>query len=380
MARTAPAFSRPEISAHRPVGYVFWVNPLTSGARVRVALIGCGRIARLAHLEVLRKHPRADLVGIADTDSDARTAAAVAAPSAAAFADYHELLASLQPDAVVIATPTDYHLDATLASLESGANIYLEKPIAGTIDHAHAAHAAHDAWLGSGRVGRIGFNCRFNRLYRQMKELITDGAIGELVAARTALTAKWPDDATWRLSPGSGGGAVLELASHHIDLLRFIFNTEVQAVSAMSWSNRGDDEASMIQLRLRNGLHAQTLVSYGTREEDSFEVLGSKGKLSIDRYDSLVVDRQTLNASGGLSTAVRRMKSEAGAIRYGREKQRSAGQEPSFSASISDFIEASIDGSQAKPDLLDGLRAFEVADAARVSARERRIVELRIDD
>ncbi|MGI9043374.1 MAG: Gfo/Idh/MocA family protein, partial [Gemmatimonadaceae bacterium] len=298
-------------------------------------------------------------------------------PSAAAFADYGELLASLRPDAVVIATPTDSHLDAVLASLEAGANIYLEKPIAGTITDARAVH---DAWRRSGRVGRIGFNCRFNQLYRRMKELIAGGAIGDPVAARTSLTAKWPVNSTWRLSPGSGGGAVLELASHHLDLLRFIFNTEIEAVSAMSWSNRGDDEAAMIQLRLRGGLHAQTLVSYGTREEDRFEVLGSKGKLAIDRYDSLVVDHQPLHASGGLSSAVRRLKAEAGAIHYGRAKQRSPGQEPSFSASISDFIEASIAGSKAKPDLLDGLRAFEVADAARISAREGRVVEVGADD
>jgi predicted dehydrogenase len=213
-----------------------------------------------------------------------------------------------------------------------------------------------------------------------MKELITDGAIGKIVAARTAWTAKWPEDATWRLSPASGGGAIFELASHHIDLLRFMFDTEVQSVSAMSWSNRGDDEAAMIQLRLRSGLHAQTLVSYGPREEDRFEVLGTKGKLSIDRYDSLVVDHQPLNASGGLGSAVRRLKSEVGAMRYGLEKQRSPGQEPSFFESISDFVEASITGSPTKPDLEDGLRAVEVAVAARLSAREGRIVGMGIDD
>ena len=326
---------------------------------------------------MLQKHPRAELVGVSDTDSHARAVAAGAAPAAIAFADYRELLASLRPDAVVIATPTDHHRDAALASLESGANIYLEKPIAATIDDARAVHTA---WLTSGRVGRIGFNCRFNPLYTKMKELIGAGSIGDPVAVRTSWTAGWPVDATWRLSPGSGGGAVLELASHHVDLLRYIFDTEVQAVSTMSWSNRGDDEAAMIQLRLRSGLHSQTLVSYGTREEDRFEVLGTKGKLSIDRYDSLVVDRQPLHASGGLLTAMRRLGSEAGAIRYGREKRRSAGHEPSFHSSISDFIDASIAGSQTSPDLLDGLRAFEVADAARTSAREGRTVELSIDD
>ncbi len=368
---------RQRFPTRRPVGYVFGVISTTSKARLRVALIGCGRIAKLAHLEVLQKHPRAELIGIADTNSQALALAATAAPSAAAFADYHELLASLRPDAVIIATPTDNHRAAALASLESGANIYLEKPIAATIEDARAVH---QGWLSSGRVGRIGFNGRFNQLYAKMKELIEAGAIGDPVAARTAWTAKWPVDATWRLSPGSGGGALLELASHHIDLLRYIFNTEIEAVSTMSWSNRGDDEAAMIQLRLQSGLHVQILVSYGTREEDRVEVLGSKGKLTVDRYDSLVVDYQPLHASGGLASAVRRLRSEAGGIRYGRKKQRSAGHEPSFYASISDFIEASIEGCPAKPDLLDGLRAFEVADAARVSAREGRVIELNTGD
>ena len=346
---------------------------MQNGNKVRVALIGCGRIARLSHLRVLSEHPSAEVVAIADRDPVAREYAAANAPRAGIFTEVREMLERSRPDAVVIAVPTIAHRDAAVAAFEAGAAVYLEKPIAATLEDAFAIRGS---WLASGRIGRMGFNARYGALYGQLRDAIAKGEIGAPVAVRTAWTARFPIDATWRLSPSSGGGALLELASHHVDLLRFLFATEVRSVSAEEWSNRGDDQAAFLSLTLASGLHAQMFVSYGSIEEDRFEVYGTNGKLTVNRYDSLILERSGPLARGGLASAASRMASEVLAMRYGLEKSRAAGQEPSFAASIGAFLGALRDNSPAKPDIDDGVRALEVVDAARRSARDSRPVQL----
>ena len=340
---------------------------------LRVALLGCGRITRLSHLQVLLTTPGAKVVAVADPDPEARAWAAGMAPDAKPYADFGDLLSEVSADAVVVAMPTPLHRDAAVQAFGRGMHVYLEKPIAQTLDQAREIVAA---WRRASVVAAIGFNCRWNALYRELKAAIDRAEVGPPVAVRTAYTAGWPGDATWRLRPEAGGGALLELASHHVDLLRFLFGSDVTAVVATTWSNRGDDQAAMLQVRLESGLMAQTIVSYGTVEEDRVEVYGTNGKLVVDRYDSLVVERRPARAAGGLQSAMRRVMQEMSGIRYGFEKRRAPGQEPSFRASLSAFLEAVRRGQPASPDLIDGYRSLEVVDAARRAAAESRLVRL----
>lgn len=344
-----------------------------AGGRTRIALVGCGRIARLSHLEVLARHPDAELVAFADVDSESLGIARARVPGARAFEDYRELLSVVAPEAVLVALPTRLHRDAALAVLGAGAHLYLEKPIAGTL---REAKEIHDAWKQTPLVGRIGFNARFNRLYMRLRDAVASGEIGRPVAARSAFTALFPAEATWRTKPSTGGGALLELASHHVDLMRFVFGSGARSVRATTWSNREDDESAMLEIELRNGVHVQTLVAYGTIEEDSFEIFGTEAKLRVNRYDSLIAERIAPRAAGGLSSAVSRLRSEVGALGYGLEKRKSPGREPSFAASIGQFLGAVRGGFQASPDLGDGLEAIEVIDAAKRSAVDRSAVEL----
>jgi predicted dehydrogenase len=157
-----------------------------------------------------------------------------------------------------------------------------------------------------------------------------------------------------------------------VDLCRFVLDTEVAAVDAVVWSNRGTDEAAMLQLRLANGAHVQTQVAYGTVEEDRFEVYGAEGKLVVDRYNSLVVERVPRHAEGGLASAVKRLSREVRALGYGIEKGREPAQEPSYRASLGAFVESVRSGRQGRPDLEDGLQSLRVIDAARHAAFSRR--------
>ena len=91
--------------------------PRKTDRPVRTAVIGCGRIVRLAHLRVLLEHPGVEVVAVADANPAARDYVAAHAPSASFFENIETLLAAARPDAVLIAIPTAHHRDAALASI-----------------------------------------------------------------------------------------------------------------------------------------------------------------------------------------------------------------------------------------------------------------------
>jgi predicted dehydrogenase len=116
-------------------------------------------------------------------------------------------------------------------------------------------------------------------------------------------------------------------------------------------------------------VQVQLFVAYGTVEEDRWEIYGDKAKLVVDRYNSLLVDRVPLSASGGIGNAVRRVVSEVAHIGYGLEKRRAPGQEPSYAASLHAFVGAVRAGAQHSPSIIDGVAALRVVLAARGSAQ-----------
>ncbi len=336
---------------------------------LRIGILGCGRIVRLAHLHALAALPDVQVAGVADPDPEAAAFVARLAPGVPVVGDYRELLDAQALDAVVIAMPPLLHRAAAVAAFERGLHVYLEKPIAPSLADGEAIVSA---WRTAGTIGMIGFNLRRNRLYADLGRALANGAAGHPIAVRSAYTALWPDVAPWRVSPEAGGGALLELASHHVDLVRILLRDEIESVQADTWSTRGEDEAAMLQMRLSGGVRAQTLVCYGTVEEDRFELYGASGKLVVDRYNSLAVEQVPTHAVGAMTKVAQHVVREVSAARYGLEKRRDPGQEPSYAAALAAFVAAARTGGGAvAPDLDDGLRALRVIDAARKVAGRR---------
>jgi len=95
-------------------------------SRVRVGLIGCGTIARLAHLGALQQIPDAELIAIAEMDPKRREEAASAAAGVKTVPDYNDLLDLDTVEAVVICLPTSLHAEAAIAAIRKGKHVYLE--------------------------------------------------------------------------------------------------------------------------------------------------------------------------------------------------------------------------------------------------------------
>ncbi len=193
---------------------------------LNVAVIGAGRRG-VAHTEaVADREQEARVVGIADVDeARVRSLVGAHAPHATAYTDALTMLDAVAPDVVYITTPPPLHKAQTLAALERGAHVILEKPIALTVAEADAIGEA------AAKAGRMIHICH------QLRYVNGIDALGErLMQQKVALTHIWnyrkgPDvpgnwQRTW------GGGHVVEWGIHYLDLCRYVMQTEPVEVYA----------------------------------------------------------------------------------------------------------------------------------------------------
>jgi predicted dehydrogenase len=340
---------------------------------LNVGLAGCGRIAELVHLNALAQLPNVELVAFAESDPERREQVKRRAPKAIACASYQELIQAPELDAVVICLPPALHAKAAIAAFEKGKHVYLEKPLATNLDDARHVLAA---WKKAKVVGMIGFNYRLNPLFRKLREHVESGTLGQLVCVRSIFSTAAKRMPGWRRSRSEGGGVLLDLASHHLDLLRFFFRQEIREIRAELESHSSDDDTAMLHLKLADGLSVQAFFSFTAIEEDRFEIFGQKGKVSVDRYRSTAVECIEAGREFSLVHRTRRGLAQLIGSAYRIRRHFAIGHEPSYREALTAFVSAVERGAEIKPDLEDGYRCLEIIDAAQRSAGERRIIYL----
>lgn len=341
--------------------------------QINLGLIGCGRIARLVHLSSIKKLHGAGLTAVSDTDSDCANAAAAAAPGVRVYSDYNELLRSENVDAVIICLPTFLHAEAAVEAFKHGKHVYLEKPLA---QNTKEAARVVEAWKKSGKCGMPGLNLRFNPIYTALKEKIGSGDVGDINAVRTVFTSSSTGLPEWKRKRETGGGVLLDLASHHADLLRHIFGAEVAWVKADMESRESEDDNAFVELRMENGIRVQSFFSLNSTDEDKIEVYGSMGKLTADRYNSFgVTFTPAGRARGSLGKLADRL-SQIPRSPVLKDRLLGTGREPSFELALGHFAASISGGFQPSPGLADGLASLEIIEAAEESAGTGRAVSM----
>jgi predicted dehydrogenase len=201
-----------------------------------VATIGCGAIAQALHLPGY--HKRADVGRIVGVDPDPARLSEVTDRfrMAATYADYRDMLAHERPDFVSVCTPNALHAEHAIAALEAGAHLLLEKPMALTLDEAQAITAAA---AQAGKQVMIGFSHRLYRGNQTIKRLLDAGAIGEpfMIRVRFAHMGPFPGWAKsdWFYDPQmAGGGALLDMGIHAIDLCQWLLGPIASVAAQMA--------------------------------------------------------------------------------------------------------------------------------------------------
>lgn len=264
---------------------------MTSGP-LRLGVVGCGRAARALHLPALQRVDGIDVVALADTDEDALGAAGEKVPEAARYVDYRRLLDDAAVEAVAVCVPAEMHEPVATAAMAAGKHVLIEKPLALDIEACDRLVAA--AAAAPGHV-LVGYNLRHHRLIQEMAARLGAGAVGEVEAVRSTWTSavrSFREIPAWRDRRATGGGALFEIATHHIDLWRFLLGTEVETVYATGRSADTEDETVALTATLANGVLVEALFSERTAQENTLAVYGRKGRIAVDpfQFDGLTVE------------------------------------------------------------------------------------------
>jgi len=247
---------------------------------INIGIIGCGLIGQ--------KRARALGQGgrlVACADIDLNRAQALAGNQAKAFADYQDLLALPEVEAVVVATLHDSLAAITLAAIQAGKHVLVEKPAA---RHPQELEPVMAAAAEMGVKVRVGFNHRYHRAMLKAKQLLDDGALGNLMflRARYGHGGRVGYDQEWRSRPElSGGGELIDQGPHLIDLSRWFLSQEFVEVQGFAhtyyWDMPVDDNGFML---LKTANHQTAFLHASCTEWKnlfSMEIYGRDGKLEL---------------------------------------------------------------------------------------------------
>jgi len=194
-------------------------------SRIRVALLGCGRIAHV-HCGYLRQLAQVEFAGACDSNRAAREAF-TSRWQAPTYADVDELLAAAQPDVVHVLTPPATHASLAIHLLESGVHVLVEKPMAFTLAEADAMVAAA---ARSGKYLTVDHNRWFDPVMQQARTLLASGALGALVGVdvfqgAAVGEAELPAGQHGHWKASLPGGILYDLAPHPSYLLQGFIGT-----------------------------------------------------------------------------------------------------------------------------------------------------------
>jgi myo-inositol 2-dehydrogenase/D-chiro-inositol 1-dehydrogenase len=280
------------------------------------------------------------------------------------YRTYSDLIESGEVEAVAVCTPPRFHTEVALAALEAGKHIFIEKPLALNLSECDLL-SARSISTGQLKV-MVGFNMRWHRLIREARELIHRGKLGNIKLVRTVFTSGVrlrENFADWRRLPEMGGGAVFELGVHHFDLLRFLFQCEVEEVSA---TGALGDETACVLIRMECGAQVVSAFSEGTGENHAIEVCGERGWLRVSCYRTDGLEQFEIGAyTGGLATHLRNWTRALTNLPQ-RIQQASRGGDyvASYTEEWQHFVRAINEDLPVECTLLDGRRALEIALAA----------------
>lgn len=328
-------------------------------SKLRVAVIGCGSIAKHRHIPEYAENSNVELVAFVDPVIE-RAQQYANEHGGQAFADYKEMLAAVKPDAVSVCTPNYLHAEQTIESAKAGAHVLVEKPMAVTDEEAAAMIEAANA---NNVKLMVGHNQRFMPPHQKAKEILQTGVMGKVLTFRTSFGHPGPD--AWSIDGADSWffhkeeaimGAMGDLGVHKSDLIRWLLDDEVSEVAAFVGTldkkdTESDDNASCI-LRMQSGAIG-TLVASWTyyKGEDNSTVLWCENgvmRIGTDPVDQVIVELRdgTINKyqTGEIST---------------NEKQLSSFVVEKFVDSIINDTEPAVTGEEGRASLKVILDAFE---------------------
>ncbi len=254
--------------------------------KIRLALVGCGRISA-NHIGAVEKHAdRVELVDVCD-ENDIALQVAVNRTKAFGHSSLTQMLKTTSADLLILATPSGLHPEQAIQVAQSGRHVMTEKPMATQwSDGVRMVKACDQAKV---RLFVVKQN-RCNATLQLLKRAIEQGRFGKIYSVAVNVFWNRPqayyDSAKWRGTWEFDGGALMNQASHYIDLLDWLIGP-VESVMAYTATLARDievEDGGVVALRWRCGAMGTvnvTMLTYPKNLEGSITILGEKGTARI---------------------------------------------------------------------------------------------------
>jgi len=254
--------------------------------KIRLAIAGCGRISK-NHFSSVGAHPDAiELVAVCDTERS-RLQATMSAHGVPGYYSLTELLAEVHPDMVVLATPSGLHSRQAIECAQAGCHVMTEKPMATRWEDGRRMVDVFDR---AGLRLLVVKQNRNNRTLQWLKRAMEKHRFGRIYMATVNVFWTRPqeyyDADAWRGKWEFDGGALMNQASHYVDLLDWIVGPveSVQAYIGTLARNIEVEDTGVVGIKWRSGALGSlnvTMLTYPRNFEGSITILGEKGTVRI---------------------------------------------------------------------------------------------------
>lgn len=375
-------------------------------SKINIGIIGYGGIGRV-HAMAYRSIPfhyalpadSVNIVGVATTRDETAQQAALEIGCDYWTADYRELLARDDVDAVDICTPNNVHEEIVLASAQAGKHIYCEKPLAmNTAEAIRMSQAVADANIKA----QLTFNFRFFPAITRAKQLIEEGFVGNIFSFRgryhRSSYISYDKPLSWRLKREvTGGGALFDLGSHILDLLYYLLGDfgavhgtldtliKERPVSkgATETAPVDVDDIALLHTRLVDGTVGTVEISRmgtGATNDLVVEIFGDKGAIRFDLNEPAWLQVYDVRDSGTPIGGMRGFRRIEAVQRYEGQRAPDWTMNPDFMRVHAEcqyqFIQSIWNDTTPSPSFAEGLHVQKIMEAAEQSSAQGAWVKL----
>ncbi len=258
------------------------VEKIYKGKKLKWGVAGCGRFAENSFLPAVRLTRKSTIVSLYSRDKDRVKTLGERFGVQNSFDNYDEFLKS-DIDAVFVSSANSHHYEQVIKAAKAGKNILCEKPLAVT---SKQAEEMVDVCKDNNVLLAVNYIHRFHPLVIKAKELLVNQKLGKLVSIDVHFNTDFPPDNNFRFKKElSGGGALRDIGTHMIDLLRFIggeIETIDGVVANLIYQSEVDD-FSLGTVKFSKGGYGTFNVSFNNKKAfNRIEILCHKGAIAID--------------------------------------------------------------------------------------------------
>jgi predicted dehydrogenase len=325
--------------------------------RLKIGLVGAGPVAERYHVPAIRAVPEVRAWMVADVEATRAERMAELVPFEHWSAKTEDLIG--QVDAVIVALPNALHAPITVRFLGAGVHVLCEKPMARNAEECRQMLAAAER---TGAVLSIGHNRRFRSNVIEAKRLMQQGLLGEIteIEAEEGSRADWPRSRAYFDPVMAGGGALLDVGIHAIDLIRVLVGEFDEVEYAGNNTATTVESHCELRFRLANGATGSLVCSREQELRQRIVFRGTEGELTVGLW------------SPELVLARRRGKAFQRFERLRLNPVRRA-LDASFAEQLFRFAKAILENGPVPVPGLDGLKAVEVVERAyRLRGGDRR--------